>query len=57
MDHQRARVAQEERGVGLPGWMLRQLYKLLIPSTERKFREALERHSMSAGETEERGED
>ncbi len=57
MDHQRARVAHEERGVGLPGWMLRQLYKLLIPSTERKFRDALERHSMSAGEAEERGED
>jgi DMSO/TMAO reductase YedYZ molybdopterin-dependent catalytic subunit len=45
MDHQRARVAREERGVGLPGWMLRHLYRLLVPSTIKAFRDALENHA------------
>lgn len=38
MDHPRARVAYEERGVGMPAWLLRPLYRLLIPSTIRRFR-------------------
>jgi hypothetical protein len=43
MDHPRARVAFEERGRGLPGWVLR-LYRLIIPLTIVNFRMALRRH-------------
>ena len=43
MDHPRARVALEERGRGLPGWMLR-AYRLIIPLTILNFRHALRRH-------------
>ncbi len=35
MEHSRARVAQEERGRGVPGWLLRFLYRPLINSTIR----------------------
>ena len=31
MDHPRARVALEERGRGAPGWLLRYLYRPLVP--------------------------
>jgi DMSO/TMAO reductase YedYZ molybdopterin-dependent catalytic subunit len=42
MDHPRARVALEERGVGLPGWVFRWLYRPLVAPTVRKFRRAVE---------------
>lgn len=32
MDHPRARVALEERGAGVPGWLLRYLYRPLVRS-------------------------
>jgi DMSO/TMAO reductase YedYZ molybdopterin-dependent catalytic subunit len=44
MVHPRARVAFEERGSGVPGWILRYLYRPLIGFTIRQFRRALERH-------------
>ena len=37
MDHPRARVAREERARGVPGWMLRWVYRLTIPSNVRRF--------------------
>ena len=40
MDHLRARVALEERGRVLPGWLLRYLYRPLIPSTVSRFAKA-----------------
>jgi DMSO/TMAO reductase YedYZ molybdopterin-dependent catalytic subunit len=47
MDHPRGRVAQEERGRFFPAWLLRAIYRLLIPSTIRNFRNALARHETS----------
>jgi len=44
MDHPRARVAHEERGRGLPGWLLRYLYRPFIRSTIRRFQRALDAH-------------
>ncbi|HEX2644227.1 MAG TPA: molybdopterin-dependent oxidoreductase [Thermoanaerobaculia bacterium] len=44
MDHPRARVAQEERGQGFPGWMLRYLYRPLIGMTASRFAKAMEEH-------------
>ncbi len=35
MDHPRARVAQEERGRGVPGWLLRFIYRPFINSSIR----------------------
>ena len=53
MDHPRARVAFEERGRGVPGVLLRYLYRPLVTPTIRQFRRALEDHlkilSSSAG--------
>ena len=43
MDHPRARVALEERGHGVPGVLLRYLYRPFIGPTIRQFRRALER--------------
>lgn len=40
MDHPRARVALEERGRLLPGWLLRWLYRPLINSTVATFARA-----------------
>lgn len=40
MDHPRARVALEERGRVLPGWLLRWLYRPLIASTVATFARA-----------------
>jgi DMSO/TMAO reductase YedYZ molybdopterin-dependent catalytic subunit len=42
MDHPRARVALEERGRWMPGWVFRYLYRPLIGPTVRNFRRALE---------------
>jgi DMSO/TMAO reductase YedYZ molybdopterin-dependent catalytic subunit len=44
MDHPRARVALEERGQGVPGWLLRYLYRPLVGPTYRRFQRALERY-------------
>lgn len=41
MDHSRARVALEERGRGVPGWLLRHLYRPLIPGTVARFAKAM----------------
>ena len=41
MDHPRARVALEERGRGLPGWLLRRLYRPLVAPTAAHFARAL----------------
>lgn len=48
MDHPRARVALEERGRGLPGWVLR-AYRLIVPLTILNFRLALRRHHARRG--------
>ena len=45
--HDRARVALEERGQGLPGWLLRWLYRPLIGPTARRFAQALQMHQPS----------
>jgi DMSO/TMAO reductase YedYZ molybdopterin-dependent catalytic subunit len=44
MDHPRARVELEERGRGLPGPLLRYLYRPLVRPTVRWFRRALEEY-------------
>ena len=44
IDHPRARVEYEERGIIFPGWILRRLYRPLIKSTMRKFQIALTDH-------------
>ncbi len=45
MDHPRGRVAEEERGRGLPGPMLRWLYRPLVSSTVAAFQRALDERS------------
>ena len=44
MDHPRARVALEERGRGVPGWILRYLYRPSVRPGIWLFRRALDRH-------------
>jgi DMSO/TMAO reductase YedYZ molybdopterin-dependent catalytic subunit len=44
MDHPRARVALEERGQWVPGWLLRYLYRPLVSGTIAHFAEALVQH-------------
>jgi DMSO/TMAO reductase YedYZ molybdopterin-dependent catalytic subunit len=44
MDHPRARIALEERGRGVPAWLLRRTYTTLVPPIRWLFRVALERH-------------
>lgn len=44
MDHPRARVALEERGRWLPGWLLRRVYRLMIRSTVARFARAMDRY-------------
>ena len=44
MVHPRARVAQEERGQWIPGWLLRHLYRPLITPTSRRFERAMQEH-------------
>ncbi len=46
MDHPRARAAHEERGRGVPGVLLRYLYRPLIGPTVRRFARALERNAV-----------
>ena len=42
MDYPRARVALEERGRGVPGWLLRYLYRTFVPGTIARFSRALD---------------
>ena len=44
MVHPRARVALEERGQWVPGWLLRYLYRPLIRSTVSRFEREMQRH-------------
>jgi DMSO/TMAO reductase YedYZ molybdopterin-dependent catalytic subunit len=44
MDHPRARVALEERGRGVPGWLLRHLYRPLVRPTIARFQRAMDQH-------------
>lgn len=44
MVHPRARVALEERGQWIPGWLLRYLYRPLIGPTSRRFAQAMRKH-------------
>jgi DMSO/TMAO reductase YedYZ molybdopterin-dependent catalytic subunit len=48
MDHPRARVAFEERGRVVPGWLLR-VYRLIVPLTILNFRLAMRRHRAPPG--------
>jgi DMSO/TMAO reductase YedYZ molybdopterin-dependent catalytic subunit len=48
MQHPRARVALEERGQWVPGWLLRLLYRPLIGLTARRFERALAAHGGAA---------
>jgi DMSO/TMAO reductase YedYZ molybdopterin-dependent catalytic subunit len=45
MDHPRARVAFEERGRRVPGWLLRYLYRPLIAMTVARFAKAAAEHA------------
>lgn len=51
MVHPRARVALEERGQWVPGWLLRYLYRPLVRSTVSHFERDMQRHL----ETDKRG--
>ena len=44
MDHPRARVNYEERGKGVPGWLLRWVYRRSVEPARRRFQEALAEH-------------
>ena len=44
MVHPRARVALEERGQWVPGWLLRYLYRPLIQPTVSSFEREMQRH-------------
>ena len=44
MVHPRGRVALEERGQGVPGWILRYLFRPLIGQTAAVFRRETDRH-------------
>ena len=44
MVHPRARVAMEERGQWIPGWLLRYLYRPLIGPTSRRFAQAMQEY-------------
>jgi len=45
LDHPRARVASEERGRWIPGWLLRRAYRFFIPSTVERFRVGMLKHA------------
>lgn len=44
LDHPRARVSEEERGRWIPGWILRHLYRLMIPGTVKDFENAMKQY-------------
>ena len=48
MDHPRARVEFEERASFLPLWLIRPLYRALMPLARRKSRKALEKYEQSS---------
>jgi DMSO/TMAO reductase YedYZ molybdopterin-dependent catalytic subunit len=52
MVHARARVANEERGRWVPGWVLRYLYRPLIRPTALRFERALQKHLETRGRDE-----
>jgi DMSO/TMAO reductase YedYZ molybdopterin-dependent catalytic subunit len=54
MSHPRGRVALEERGTGVPGWILRYLYRPLVRPAIHRFRRATERHRALAAQSERR---
>jgi DMSO/TMAO reductase YedYZ molybdopterin-dependent catalytic subunit len=47
MVHPRARVAAEERGQWVPGWLLRYLYRPLIRPTAARFDQAMQQYAAS----------
>ena len=49
MVHPRARVAFEERGQWVPGWLLRHLYRPLIGMTVARFERRMREHSETQG--------
>lgn len=49
MVHPRARVAYEERGQWVPGWILRYLYRPMIRATAARFERAMRVHLESRG--------
>lgn len=49
MVHPRARVAHEERGRWVPGWLLRYLYRPLVGPTALRFERAMQKHLESQG--------
>ena len=49
MIHPRARVSHEERGLWIPGWILRYLYRPLVRPTAQRFELALRRHVTTGG--------
>ncbi len=51
MDHPRARVEFEERARGLPGWLLRYVYGLLIRPAATHFAKAMTRHTAHSAHT------
>lgn len=53
MDHPRARVAREERGQWVPGWVLRFLYRPLVRPTALRFERTLQQHLKSIRSDEE----
>lgn len=50
MDHPRARVEFEERTRLVPAWLIRYLYRALIPWARRKSAQALEKYEQSSRE-------
>ena len=52
MVHPRARVANEERGQWVPGWVLRYLYRPLIRPTAARFDRAMQQHLASRSRNE-----
>ncbi len=52
MVHPRARVANEERGQWVPGWLLRYLYRPLINPTATRFERAMQQYLASDGRDE-----
>jgi DMSO/TMAO reductase YedYZ molybdopterin-dependent catalytic subunit len=53
MVHPRARVAYEERGQWVPGWLLRYLYRPLIRPTASRFELAMQQYLKSHGRSQE----
>ncbi len=49
MEHPRARVALEERGIGVPAWLLRLIYRVLIAPTLGLSRHLLARYRSRLG--------